>query len=35
MDAMLRLFDSKIESKSRAGFSAAILHGSIEVHAAH
>jgi hypothetical protein len=35
MDAMLRLFDSKIESKSLVGFRAAIMHGSIEVHAAH
>jgi hypothetical protein len=35
MVAMLRLFDSKIESKSLVGFRAAIMHGSIEVHAAH
>jgi hypothetical protein len=35
LDAMLRLFDSKIESKSRGGFRAAIMHGSIKVHAAH
>jgi hypothetical protein len=35
MNAMLRQFDSKIESRSRAVFRAAIMHGSIEVHAAH
>jgi hypothetical protein len=32
---MLHLFDSKIESKLRSGSRAAIMHGSIEVHAAH
>jgi len=35
INAMLHLFGSKIESKSRADARAAILHGSIEVHAAH
>jgi hypothetical protein len=31
---MLRLFDSKIESYLRASFGLAIMHGSVEVHAA-
>jgi hypothetical protein len=32
---MPRRFDSKIESKSRAVFRAAIMHGSTEGYAAH
>ena len=35
INAMLHLFDPKIESKSQAGLRAAIMHGSIEVHAAY
>jgi hypothetical protein len=31
---MLRLFDSKIESDSREASGPAIMHGSVEIHAA-